>query len=134
VTRPSRRLLVSRRDAATRRVTNEDALLSALAPLGFELIVPGALTFDEQVEAFALAEIVVGPHGAGLANTLFMPRGSAVLELHHVAFRRPWYRRLAETLGLHYRSLACDADDYSHRNMVVAVDEATTLVRDLLRS
>jgi hypothetical protein len=127
-----RRLLVSRRDATKRRVANEDALFTALAAFGFEVIVPGALTFAEQVATFSSAEIVVGPHGAGLANALFMPPGSAMLELHHVNFGRPWYRRLAETLRLRYHGLACDPDPASPRDMVVRVEAATALIRSLL--
>jgi capsular polysaccharide biosynthesis protein len=131
-TRRSSRLLVSRRDAAKRRIVNEDALLSALAPLGFEVIVPGTLSFDEQVSAFSSAEVVVGPHGAGLANALFMPRGGSMLELHHEGIRRPWYRRLAGTLGLGYRNVVCEPDKTSGQDMIVTVDAAETAVRDLL--
>jgi Glycosyltransferase 61 len=127
-----RRLFISRRDATKRRVANEDALVTALKALRFEVVVPGTLTFTEQVATFASADVIVGPHGAGLANALFMPRGSTMLELHHANFGRPWYRRLAETLGLRYEALACDPDPTSPQQMLVAVDTATALVRSLL--
>jgi capsular polysaccharide biosynthesis protein len=130
--RGTRRLFVSRRDAAKRRVVNEDALTFALRGLGFEVVVPGALSFSEQVEAFSEAEIVVGPHGAGLANALFMPEGSAMLELHHPDFGKPYYRRLAATLDIHYRGLACEPAPTSAVDMVAAVDQATEMVRQLL--
>jgi capsular polysaccharide biosynthesis protein len=131
-TRGTRRLLVSRRDAAKRRVTNEDALLSALKGLGFELVVPGTLPFSEQVATFSEAQLVVGPHGAGLANALFMPKGSAMLELHHTGSRRPYYRRLADSVGIRYQALACEPAPASPRDMVAAVDQATEGVRTLL--
>jgi hypothetical protein len=130
--RPWRRLFVSRRDATKRRIANEAALLTALRPLGFEPIVPGGLTFAEQVTMFSSAELVVGPHGAGLANALFMPRGSAVLELHHTSFRRPYYRRLAQTLALQYEALDCDPDPRSPLDMMVDVDSAVAVVRSML--
>jgi hypothetical protein len=128
----SRRLLVSRRDATKRRVSNEDALSTALGAFGFEVIVPGALTFAEQVGMFSSAEVVVGPHGAGLANALFMPRGGAMMELHHADFGRPWYRRLAETLGLRYRGLVCEPDPASPRDMLADVGATVALLRTLL--
>jgi hypothetical protein len=130
--RPWRRLFVSRRDASKRRVANEAPLLTALRPLGFELIVPGGLTFAEQVTMFSSAELVVGPHGAGLANALFMPRGGAVLELNHTSFRRPYYRRLAQTLALRYEALDCDPDPRSPLDMLVDVDSAVAVVRSML--
>ena len=55
-----------------------------------------------------------------------------MLELHHVNFGRPWYRRLAETLRLRYHGLACDPDPASPRDMVVRVEAATALIRSLL--
>jgi Glycosyltransferase 61 len=124
-----RRLLVSRRDAAKRRVINEDALLSALEGLGFELVVPGTLSFSEQVATFSEAQLVVGPHGAGLANALFMPQGSAMLELHHPGFGRPYYRWLADTVGIRYQALACEPAPGSPPDMVAAVDHAAEAVR-----
>jgi capsular polysaccharide biosynthesis protein len=131
--RGTRRLFVSRRDAATRRVVNEDALVSALRGLDFEVLAPGTLSFREQVAVFSEAEIVVGPHGAGLANALFMPKGSAMLELHHPDFGRlPYYERLAGTLGIHYRGLACEPAPTSRPDMIAAVDQATETIRTLL--
>jgi capsular polysaccharide biosynthesis protein len=114
-------------------VVNEDALVSALRGLDFEVLVPGTLSFREQVAVFSEAEIVVGPHGAGLANALFMPKGSAMLELHHPDFGRlPYYERLAGTLGIHYRGLACEPAPTSRPDMIVAVDQATETIRTLL--
>jgi Glycosyltransferase 61 len=130
--RGARRLFVSRRDAAKRRVVNEEVLVAALGDLGFEVVVPGAVSFAEQVRVFSEAEIVVGPHGAGLANALFMPEGSAMLELHHPDFNRPYYQRLAATLGVHYCGLTCDPAPTSPPDMVAAVDQATAQVRTLL--
>jgi Glycosyltransferase 61 len=132
--RASRRLFVSRRDAAKRRVVNEDELLTALATLGFEVIVPGALTFAEQVAAFSSAEVVVGPHGAGLANAIFMPRGSTIVELHHADFGLTHYKRLAALVGLCYHGLECDPDEASPRDMVVGVEAVTARLRALLAS
>lgn len=130
--RSGRRLYVSRRDAAKRRVVNEDALVAALGDLGFEVVVPGTLTFAEQVATFSAAEIVVGPHGAGLANSLVMPQGGAMLELHHPDEVRPYYQRLATAIGLRYQDLRCGADPAAPPDMVVAVDDAIASVRTLL--
>lgn len=80
--RPERtRLFVSRRDAVRRRLLTEDAVLEALKPFGIEVIVPGEMTFAEQVEIFSRAELVVGPHGAGLTNIAFSPSDCAVVEI-----------------------------------------------------
>lgn len=78
---PARRIFISRRDAPSRHMTNEDEVVDALEPLGIERVELGALTFSEQVSLFAQAELVVGPHGAGFANLIFAPAACRVVEL-----------------------------------------------------
>jgi capsular polysaccharide biosynthesis protein len=99
---PGRRLFVSRRDAAQRRLVNEDEIVAVLAPLGYRTVVGSALGFAQQVEAFARAETVVGVAGAGLANILFAPRTATVLELHNLPAGAEFFKRIAQQLGLRY--------------------------------
>jgi hypothetical protein len=54
-----------------RQILNEKDLAARLRPLGFEVIVPGTMPLAAQIDRFARAGIVVGPHGGGLANILF---------------------------------------------------------------
>jgi len=69
--RPRRRLYIARGDALHRRIVNEPELVAALAQWGFATVRLAELSFDEQVRVFEDAEIVVGAHGAGLANLVF---------------------------------------------------------------
>jgi capsular polysaccharide biosynthesis protein len=124
--RPHRRLYVGRGDKKrTRRVENEADLLAALEPLGFEAIDPGAMSPAEQVRAFAEAECVVGPHGAGLTNLAFAPAGAAVVELFARDYVNECFWALATTVeGLRYRYLVGDGPRRagSGRNRGVASD------------
>jgi hypothetical protein len=123
-----RRLLVSRRDASSRRVSNEPELQALLEPAGFETVVLGELSFREQVAAFAEAEMVIAPHGAALANLLFAAPGTVVVELHQAGAERPHYKQLATRLDLRHLELSCDADPRSREDMVVDVGVARSLV------
>lgn len=105
-----RRIYVSRRDAGARRVSNEDAVAALLARHGFELVVPGALTVAEQIRAFAGAELVVAPHGAGNSNIAFCPPGATVLELLPAGNPSALYWMLANVAGLRYGRLVCPED------------------------
>lgn len=69
--RKTRRIFVTRRQAVTRRILNESAVSSLLARFGFEDYELSRLSFREQVELFHQADIVVGPHGAGLSSIVF---------------------------------------------------------------
>ena len=80
-----------------------------LEPLGFEAIDPGAMSPAEQVRAFAEAECMVGPHGAGLTNLAFAPAGAAVVELFARDYVNECFWALASTVeGLRYRYLVGD--------------------------
>ncbi len=102
---PPRRLLISRADAAGRRLVNEDAALAALQPYGFERIVPGRMALDNQVRAFAAATHVVAAHGAALANIVFCAPGTRVLEVFHPHYGTSAYAMLAPALRLRYAAL-----------------------------
>lgn len=95
------RLYISRAGARVRRVVNEEAVLAVLRPLGFRVVRLEELPFAEQVRLFQTAEIVVAPHGAGLANVLFASPLTVVELVSRVV--SPVYFFLSLALGHDYR-------------------------------
>ncbi len=102
---PRRRLLVSRANSPWRRIANEAEIADILKPLGFEVVVPGMLSFLEQIAAFRDATHVIAPHGAALANTLFCAPGTHVLEVFHPHYGTWAYAMLNDVLRLNYASM-----------------------------
>lgn len=93
-----RRLYISR--AGSRRaIENEAEVLDALAPFGVEVHRLETYAFSQQVRLFAEAELVCGPHGAGFANMIFMPPGSAVVEAMPAGTSAALFVRLAPAVG-----------------------------------
>lgn len=108
-TRGTKRIYVARGAAPRRRVLNEAAVEKLLAGYGFVSVNPGALSVTEQVELFAGAEIVAGPHGAGLTNAVFMAPGGAIIEMTHDK-RVVWtYHEVAGAAGHAYACVVNDA-------------------------
>jgi capsular polysaccharide biosynthesis protein len=97
-----RRLFVSRRGGG-RVITNEASLLERLMEAGFSMIRAEDLSFREQVAAFAGAEMIVAPHGAGLTNIVFCRPGAAIIEIFNPAFFHVAFWVLANQLGLQHR-------------------------------
>jgi capsular polysaccharide biosynthesis protein len=122
-----RRIYVSRSDATTRVVVNEPELMSALQPYGFERVLPHDLSFGDQVALFADAEIVVGPHGAGLSNMVFA-RDASVCEIVHPGRRNPCFYRLASASRHDYWYVLAEA---SGANMVVPVADVVETVNGM---
>ena len=74
------RVYVSRNDARLRRVLNEKKLMPKLKSLGFECVALAELPIARQVALFRQAEIVVAPHGAGLAHIAWCKPGTKIVE------------------------------------------------------
>jgi hypothetical protein len=72
---------ISRRDAGGRRVLNEEEIVEFLKPIGFEIVVPGKMSLKEQITTFRSAQIIISPHGAALANMVFAPPNSTIIEM-----------------------------------------------------
>jgi hypothetical protein len=100
-----RRLYVSRADASRRRLLNENEVLEVLTPCGFECVVPGQMSFEEQVRAFAEANVVVGICGAGLANMVFMPPGGTVVMLSPSSVPGVFFWDIAHHLDIEFVAL-----------------------------
>jgi capsular polysaccharide biosynthesis protein len=120
----SRRLFISRSKAKNKGILNESEVIHALAGFEFETLCTEDLTFRNQIEMMQEARIVVGAHGSGLTNCLFMPRGGAVYELkaHNNTYNS--FFALARAVGLEYYYQRCASDDPNHRvsNVIVDID------------
>ena len=64
----AKRIYVSRHDARLRRVLNEKSFMPKLESLGFQRAILAELPIARRNSLFRQAEIVVAPHGAGLAH------------------------------------------------------------------
>ncbi len=121
------RVYVSRKLAGRRKVINEEEILKILYKYDFSVYQPEKYTFLEQVSIFSKIRYLVGEHGSGLTNILFMNPKSSVLELHknktnelnHPSFLF-WY--MAEALDINYYHQSCETygnEDYFDGNYVI---------------
>ena len=99
------RIYLSRRDAGKRRLVNEAELEGRLESMGFVCVQPEKMSVAKQAASFSAAKWVVAPHGAGLTNLVFAPRGAKVIELLHPENQTPCFKHLALACGLRYTSL-----------------------------
>jgi hypothetical protein len=98
--RLSRRLYVAR---SQRGLVNDAELWAVLRARNFERLEP--TTWEENVRAFAEAEIVVGPHGAGLSNVIFCPEGAEVIEFIPGDRPFPYFYTAASAAGAGYQAV-----------------------------
>jgi len=101
-------IYISRSNAIGRRVVNEDAVVDTLLPYGFEKYRLEERSVRENIAAFANADAVVSPHGAGLTDIMFC-RDAAVVELFG-SRKNDAYEQLADLVGLTYKSINCQPE------------------------
>ncbi len=114
-TSPTRKLF-SRR--GTSRVENEDLLCALMLQYGFEIVDNTQLTIAQQIKLYAHASVVAGVHGANLANSVFMPSGSQLIE--YIPSRRAdvSFIEISSALGFEHTVVVQNSDD-----SVIRIDE-----------
>ncbi|MEO8712967.1 MAG: glycosyltransferase family 61 protein [Parafilimonas sp.] len=123
------KLYISRQLASRRKVINEEEILEIVCKHGFTIFYPEKHSFLEQVAIFSNVKYLVGTHGSGLTNMLFMEKDTSLLELHknktneldHPSFLF-WY--MAEALGINYYHQSCGThgkEDYFEGDYIIDV-------------
>lgn len=98
----NRRIYISREGYA-RDVENLSELKCVLDAFDFQIIDPGK--YRDVNSAFAGANIVVGPHGAGMADVAFCSPGTHVMELVPDSNCHPYYYSIAVGAGCIYSAM-----------------------------
>lgn len=123
------RIYISRAQARRRRVTNDAAVVAMLASYGFVEVELEELNWQEQINAFRHAKIVVAPHGAGLANLVFSQPGTRVIEFFSRTYLNGCFWQIAALRGLAYQPLVPLGDEPlaqnpKHNRIDISVDVA----------
>jgi hypothetical protein len=102
-----RRLFVSR-SGTLRNLKNEHALFLIAERLGFEYYLPEKSS--DPIADFYHAEAVIGSHGAGLTDIIFMQEGSLIIELLPTDHKFCYFATLGKISNHHYYSVLGRSD------------------------
>jgi hypothetical protein len=131
------RLYVARSDSRNRVIKNEVDVRRFLESNGFVTVVPGYYSLRDQIALFKSVRVVVGAHGAGLANLAFCRPGTAVLELVQSNNPIVCMDRIAQGRGLAYHAecFECEANEDVHgQDWIVGMGQLKTKLLRLLGS
>ncbi len=138
---------ISRQKADGRRIVNEDAFDELIGSFGFREIFAEDYTPLQLVKNLENAQVVISPHGAGLANIMFCPKSAEIIELFSSHFT-PQYFHLARDMGQDYFAFACvdahgqnvfdryDAEtankaEFNREDIVVPIEKLKQMLSDL---
>ena len=107
---PNGVVLISRADAPSRKLVNEAEVVRSLAPLGAEAVTMSGKKLWDQMKLMYGARMVLGVHGAGLTNVLYMRPGTHLVEFTHAqyAVRMRSFADIAAYRGVHYTMVITD--------------------------
>jgi capsular polysaccharide biosynthesis protein len=131
---PTRKMYVSRRKATKRKIMNEMEVWDLMTSYGVECLCLEDYTFQEQVAMMSETRVLIGLHGAGLANMLFMPPAGKVLELRNAGDKQNnCFFSLASDLCHDYYYLCNQGDspDTHAVNIIVDIDQLEEILKDL---
>ncbi len=113
---------ISRSKAIERRVINDKEVVETLSKYGFKRYHLENLSVSENIKLFNEADVIVGAHGAGLTDLIYCD-DATVVELFGSMIKNP-YKRLAEVVGIRYKSIECQpraTDIYVNPNVLEEV-------------
>jgi capsular polysaccharide biosynthesis protein len=141
VANPCERLFISRSAASRRKIINEEQVSALLQDHGFRSVRTEEMNVQQQIDLFSRAHVVLGLHGAGLANAVFAPAGATLIELQpHLLddARVMLYWNMAAACGLRYVQLIChevsnQADTHqSQHDVTIDIRHLDAALREIL--
>lgn len=124
---PHKKVFIRRVDQTKRRMLNEAEVLAVFSRHNFEIVEFESLTFETQLQMMMQTKVLVGVHGAGLTNMIFMPSHSSILELtSRINGEHYYYYSLGNACLHKYYYQVCSANESSEvqeANLFVDIDE-----------
>lgn len=77
----SKRVFISRQDALSRKIINEEEIFNVFEKYGFKKYVLSSLSIKEQIALFHQAETVVATNGSSLTHIIFAQSNTNIIEI-----------------------------------------------------
>ncbi|MCC9135061.1 glycosyltransferase family 61 protein [Pontibacter silvestris] len=129
----AKRIYISRQDSSLRKVTNEEEVIEMLSKYGFETYVLSKLSFQEKIDLFSSADVIVATMGAGSFNYAFANKETTIIEMFSQSFVQHLYYSLAHAAGVTYHPIIFKAEKVAQRFKDGHVDDITVDIKELER-
>ena len=124
-----KKIYISRQAASRgRKVVNQDQMNAILDKYGFVTYSLGQMSFVNQVEAIYNADIIMGPHGAGLLNMIFA-ENPTIIELFPDSIIKPHFYNLSCMFDFEYSAMVTESEG---DNLIVNIPKLDQLLSDVI--
>ena len=100
-------ILISRLNSTRRRLLNEDNLFNQLKKHGFKKIFFEKLSYEKQIELSMNCKIMIGYHGAGLTNLIFMKKNTHLIEIYNKYYEHEHFKLFSKCQSIKYKNFQC---------------------------
>ena len=134
-----RRVYICRDRAKYRRCANEDEVWGELEQRDFERVYMEDLSPKQQISTMSESKVVVGVHGAGMANVALAPQDAAIVEIADAQWNsanKDIFLKLSSALSQRYIRLNGVAEDPTkpggYRDLIVNIQELSSALDSVL--
>ena len=133
------KIYVSRNKSERRKISNEKELLTVLKKYNFKTLYLDNMSFEKQIKIFSKAKYVVGLHGAGLSNIVWMKNKSHLIELRpEKDLYLNCYFNLSNLLNINYHYEICAKTNFfqssKHSDYNVNIDRFKKKLNRILKN
>lgn len=99
------KLYISRRNAPSRRIINDEEVMTEIRRRGYKEFVPEEHSIEETAALFAAARSLVSIHGSGFSNLCFAAENAKVLDIMAPYHQDPYYWMICNQRKARYVAL-----------------------------
>ena len=121
-------IFISRSRCKNRRLLNENILFNELSKLDFKLYYFEDLSIDRQIELAKNCKIMIGYHGAGISNCVYMNKNTLLIEVHNKFYPHPHFKLFCKTLQINYKSFICKTN-YQNLDGICDVSQIVNFIK-----
>jgi capsular polysaccharide biosynthesis protein len=100
-------ILVSREKCNSRKLLNEEELFMTLRNYNFQKVYFENTSIDDQITIAKKCKIMIGYHGAGLTNLIFMKNQKLIIEIKNKFYDHFHIELFAKAQNLNYKNFYC---------------------------
>lgn len=132
---PKKMVYISRQKALRRKIQNEDEVIDLMHKHNIDVLYMEEISWVDQMQIMANANVLISLHGAGLTNMVIMPKNSKVLEIRmDTGFNQVCYYELAGSLGHYYYYNKArpysENDSPGYGNCIVDIQKLETIIKN----
>ncbi len=124
------KIYISRAKAKLRKILNEDELINFLKKFNFVSVNLEDYSLIDGIKIINSAQIIIAPHGAGLANMVFCNPKTKIVEIFSENYINTCYRKMSYICDTEYYYYIEHANKLENNDITINIEKFTTILKE----